>query len=119
MTSQREVERQYKKLLNDVATNDYYKVDLTNRINTYGCGFAHLTVTIDRDAGVTPMFLNCVHCGTQASSAGYQPKNKEHLIPTHEWFRPSLDQCLKMRNKNSALLDHILRGGLELRPINS
>lgn len=117
MISQREVERRYTKLMNDVATNDYYKVDLTNRINTYRCGFGHLTVTIDRDAGVTPMFLNCKHCGGQASSAGYRPKDKEHLVPTYEWFRPSLKECMKMRGKSEGLLDHILMGGLELRAI--
>lgn len=33
MESQGQIERKYKKLLQDVETNDFYKVDLTNRVN--------------------------------------------------------------------------------------
>lgn len=54
MLSQREVERQYNKLMQDVATSDYYKIDLTNRVNNYVCTSVkcqHITKTQDVDAG--------------------------------------------------------------------
>lgn len=117
MISQRELERRYIKLMNDVETGDYYKVDLTNRVNTYRCGQGHLMITIDRDAGVTPMFMTCPKCGSQSTSAGYNPKDKESLNPTYEWFRPDFVQCLKMRRKNDGMLEHVLKGGLEIREI--
>ena len=60
MMSQREVERRYKKLLHDVQTKDFYKIDLTKRVNCYGCpACKHITKTRDVDAGVTPMFFEC------------------------------------------------------------
>lgn len=116
MISQREVEQKYTKLQQDVATMDFYKVDLTNRVNCYTCGSGHVTKFIDRDAGVTPMFLSCPTCGEQASSSGYRDISPE-LQPTHEWFRPTLQECQKMRGKKEAILEHVLNGGLEFRKI--
>jgi hypothetical protein len=38
MISQREIERKYNKLINDVKMNSYYtETDLTNRVNCYTC----------------------------------------------------------------------------------
>lgn len=114
--SQREVERKYKKLLEDVSTKEYYtKIDLTNRVNVYSCKCGNKFKTIDKDAGVTPMFKNCILCGTTAVSSMYKDIAPE-LKPVAEWYRPSLKECLKMR-KNEPLLDHILAGGLEFRLI--
>ena len=117
MTSQREVERKYQKLLDDVNTKEFFKIDLTNRVNVYACGFGHFTKTIDIHAGVTPMFMSCPQCGSQSTSSFYKDTQPE-IKPSHEWFRPSLKECMKFRGKSEAMLDHILMGGLELRPIN-
>lgn len=116
MISQREIERKYSKLLNDVETNDFYKVDLTNRVNCYVCQTCkHITKTKDIDSGVTPFMSHCESCGNYAQSTFYKDiaPDQPH---TWEWFRPSLKQVLKMR-KNEGMLDHILSGGLELRKI--
>ena len=67
MESQSSVERKYKKLMQDVATSDYYKVDLSNRVNCYVCKCGHITKTKDIDAGVTPMMFTCESCGRNCS----------------------------------------------------
>lgn len=116
MKSQREVIKSWVKLLQDVATNDFYKIDLTKRVNCYICKNCNLiTKTKDIDAGVTPFIHTCEHCGGEAHSTFYNDIAK-HLHPTQEWYRPTLKQVLKMR-KNEGLLDHILKGGLDCRKI--
>ena len=115
MQSQREIERKYNKLLKDVETNDFYKIDLTNRVNCYACDCSHITKTKDIDAGVTPFMHICEKCGQTAKSTFYRdiaPKQQ----PTEEWYRPTLKKVMKMR-KNEALLDHVLQGGLIVRKI--
>lgn len=76
-----------------------------------------ITKTIDVDDGVTPYAFTCDYCGNPfATSTMYNdiaPKQK----PTHEWYRPSLKETLKWRSKNTQMLEHILNGGLDVRPI--
>lgn len=118
MKSQREVTKQYNKLLQDVATNEFYtKVDLTKRVNCYICQTCkRVTKTIDIDSGVTPFMHQCEYCKNTAHSTFYTDvaPNQE---PTQEWFRPTLKECLKMRGKFEGLLDHVLQGGLDVRAI--
>ena len=116
MQSQREIERKYNKLLKDVETNDFYKIDLTNRVNCYVCGCGHITKTKDVDAGVTPFMHKCEKCGQMARSTFYKDVAPEQQA-TEEWFRPTLKQVLKMR-KNEGMLDHILQGGLDVRRVS-
>ena len=110
MISQRKVERKYKRLLKDVETDSFYKIDLDNRINCYVCECSHITKTIDVDAGVTPFFHNCEKCGRMAKSTFYNDIAPDQQ-PTQEWYRPTLKEVMKMRKKES-LLDHVLSGGL-------
>ena len=113
--SKREIERKYNKLLKDVETDDFYKIDLKNRINCYVCDCGHITKTKDVDAGVTPYIHKCERCGQMARSTFYKDIAPEQQ-PTEEWYRPTLKQVLKMRKKED-LLDHILQGGLDVRRI--
>lgn len=116
MMSQREVERKYNSLLHDVATKDYYKIDLANRVNCYSCKTCgHITKTKDIDAGVTPFMSICEECNGIAYSSFYKDIAPNQQ-PTFEWYRPSLKECLKMR-KEPESLDHIFNGGLEYRKI--
>lgn len=78
-----------------------------------GCG--HWIVTIDREAGVTPMFVRCGHCGGTASSRMYRVG--EGLEPTHEWFRPKFAAELPQGYSVGSVADHLSNGGLLLRPI--
>ena len=117
MKSQRQIEREYNKLLKDVATNDFYKTDLKNRVNCYVCTkCGHITKTRDIDAGVTPFMHRCEKCNEIAQSTFYTDIAITQQ-PTEEWFRPTLKQVIKMR-KDEDMLDHILKGGLDVRKIN-
>lgn len=106
-----QIVEQYHKLLEEVATHDFYKVDLTNRLNVYVCDSCrHATVTKDVDAGVTPFMHNCEKCGGTAISRMYRvDPNLKH---TQEWYRPTLEELLKM---SPGMIDHILQGGLAFR----
>ncbi len=116
MQSQREVERKYNKLLKDVETKEFYKIDLINRVNCYVCSCGHITKTKDVDPGTTPFMHKCEECGQMARSTFYKDIAPE-LNPTEEWFRPTLKQVLKMR-KSEGLLDHVLSGGLIVRRVS-
>jgi hypothetical protein len=109
----REIERRYNKLIADVRTNDYYKVDLSNRVNCYVCQSGHVTKMRDVDAGVTPMFYTCETCNLRASSTGYRDIAPD-MQPTQEWYRPDLKKVLKLKGP---MLEHVLSGGLMIRKI--
>lgn len=82
-----------------------------DRINTYVCDTCkHLTKTIDVDKGVTPFMHDCVKCGDTAKSTFYN-NIEPRLKPVQEWYRPTLEECLKLR-KNEPLLEHVFQGGL-------
>ncbi|WP_321321498.1 hypothetical protein [Labilibaculum sp.] len=112
MTSQREVERLYEKLMHDVATKEFYTdIDLANKVNCYVCEECqHITKTKDVDPGVTPFMFTCEVCKATATSTFYTDIAQD-CKPTIEWYRPSLKETLKLR-KDQGTLDHVLRGGL-------
>ena len=99
------------------------------RINVYACtppmmpgssiksGCGYWIVTVDRDAGVTPMFVKCGHCGGLATSRMY--KVGGGLEPTHEWFRPKSKRELPKGYSLRSVADHLQNGGLLLRPIGN
>jgi len=115
MLSQREVEKKYNALMVRVKNDDYYKVDLTKRVNCYTCAAGHITKTRDIDAGVTPMFHTCEICGIQANSTFFKDI-APHKETTQEWYRPTLKELLKKRN-NPGYIDHVLNGGLAVRAV--
>ncbi len=107
--------KKYSELLNDVATNDFYKKDSSKVINVYTCPDGHITKTVDIDTGVTPFLHKCSKCNKWGNSSFYNDiaPNEE---PVEEWYRPTLAETLKLVN-NTALLDHVLKGGLLCRKI--
>lgn len=111
-----EIERKYKQLLEDVENNEFYKVDLTNRVNCYVCSCGHITKTKDVDPGVTPFLHDCEKCGQMAKSTFYRDIAPQQQ-PTQEWYRPTLEEVLEI--KHDGLVDHILNGGLHLRKIKA
>lgn len=82
-------------------------------INVYHCGSCGRDrVTINLDAGVTPMYLRCDQCGGQSVSRWYRVD--QTLMPEYAWYRPH-----NLRGFDAAMRDHIERGGLDLRKIES
>lgn len=52
------------------------------KVNAYTCGTCgQNTIIKHRDQGVTPMFLDCFHCGNKAVSHMYKvPQDLEHQL---------------------------------------
>jgi hypothetical protein len=102
----------------------------TNRKNAYYCETCHgYIVTIDRDGGVTPMFLGCRAtdgCAGMSRSMMYPTEpwperdGLGHAIPTEptwEWYRP--DAAELARERDAGTLEHVRKGGLLLRRIET
>lgn len=106
--SEREIKRNYEKLT--------IKPAEPNRINCYTCSTCdYITKTIDIHEGVTPMFNICPCCGKRSTSSWY--KDIAPDIPVeYEWRVPTLEEMYKFK-RNPAMLDHIFRGGLEMRRV--
>lgn len=91
------------------------------RKNVYTCDDCRRSiVTVDREDGVTPMFLSCHatdRCPGRMQSAFYiiAPEFEKNQ-PTWEWRKPT-DQEYKKLNK-ATREDHVDRGGLLLYPID-
>lgn len=98
------------------------------RINAYICNNLHITVTIDGDKGVTPMFISCPKCDGMASSRMYDVDTS--IMPTHEWYLPNEADIKReaedfVKNHSNipyeeiynAIKEHTDNGGLSLREI--
>lgn len=88
------------------------------RTNVYICEKCRYAgVTIDRDPGVTPVIIGCLSrkkCDGRAYSTMYRaPTNLE---PVAEWYRPSDEE---IAGKSQSVKDHVSRGGLLLRLIQT
>jgi hypothetical protein len=94
------------------------------RLNAYHCTICGgYIVTIDRDEGVTPMFLACRAtrgCPGRSVSMGYPklpwPAHAPEPVPRWEWYRPTLKWA---RRKGPGMVEYVQRGGLEIREIGA
>lgn len=111
MRSVREVTKAYNEMLKMMEN----KPEHDPKINVYSCPNGHHTITKDVDKGVTPFMHLCATCKEMAHSSFY--KCDQTLEPVEEWYRPSLEETLKLRKKQGGMLDHILQGGLDVRTI--
>lgn len=92
-------------------------MSLIGKINTYTCSQGHQIITIDRDEGVTPMFINCPFCekeGKENISTSCMYSCPQDWVPTHEWYKPQHEEIAMLRED---FKDHIERGGLLFREI--
>jgi hypothetical protein len=88
----------------------------TKRVNMYMCRECERPIfTVDKDKGVTPMFLGCRAtdgCYGKMVSAGYPPDDWFSLTPIKwEWYKP------EELPTDDHLRDHVERGGLLLRKL--
>lgn len=117
--NKKEIEKRYNNLLKKIETNDYYDIDLNNRVNCYVCDpCGSITKIRDADPGVTPFYYTCDSCGNPLAKSSFYNDVAPDMEPQHEWYRPSLSETLKFRKKTD-VLDHILSGGLLIRKIRS
>lgn len=80
------------------------------KVNAYTCGSCgQNTIVKHRDIGVTPMFLDCVHCGDRAISHMYKvPQDLEHHLVA---FKPKDKSEWKLYKK---YLKHFYRNDKEV-----
>ena len=89
------------------------------RRNAYYCKKCKkVTITVDIDEGVTPMFNPCIHCGEMANSFMYQipgclrfdfSKGISILPADLEWYKPIGNDYLAL---SKAEKEHVDKGGL-------
>lgn len=112
MISLRRLRKKYDKVLKDFPTDENFIATITN----YICAKDHVMKCISRTNGVTSYTVNC-HCGLIARSS-MGKDNFPDVDPQYEWVRPKFDECMRMRKKGQTdLLEHILKGGLQLKYI--
>lgn len=110
--------KRYQNLIREVESSEFYTgIDLSNRVNVYTCPQGHKTKTKDINAGVTPFMHQCEKCFAMARSSMYEDIAPD-LEPTQEWYRPELEEVLKLAKKEPGLLNHVLAGGLLHRKIS-
>lgn len=88
------------------------------RKNIYICDTCgHHIVTKDLVEGTTPFMISCQRAdkclGKMASSfyRVFDPEDK--MAHSHEWYKPHI----LLANMTPAVIDHVQRGGLLLRPV--
>ena len=112
MMSVRECTRRYNEM-----SKTYEAKAEPNRVNCYQCDkCGSITKTIDVDDGVTPFYYQCEHCKNPVARSTMYYDIAPNQKPTQEWYRPTLKEVLKLR-KNPSMLEYILNGGLDVRPI--
>jgi hypothetical protein len=79
--------------------------------NIYECPAGHLTVTEDRDEGVTPMFMECKRPGCNRQSASMMYNVPQFLTAEYEWYKPNPEDVKPYEQ------EHVSKGGLLLREI--
>jgi len=91
------------------------------RLNGYRCdGCQGISLTYDRHPGITPAFVDhrrfdpSTRCPGMGISLGYPADAPPGWEASHEWFRPSEDVLISL---GDAAINHVLNGGLILRPI--
>lgn len=97
-------------------------------LNAYVCNKLHVTVTVNRDEGTTPMLIQCPDCGGRALSRfGHVDSSLE---PSLEWIIPSEEEIKEEAHKVAqqwkgldfdvileGLKDYVEQGGLINRKI--
>ena len=82
------------------------------RRNAYFCPVCRkVTITVDVDEGVTPMFIRCIYCKEMASSFMYQVPGCLHfnITPDLEWYKPKGNDYLGLKKDEK---EHVDKGGL-------
>ncbi len=72
------------------------------KINVYTCPVCgYHTVTIDVDDGVTPAFIFCVACGSDAAASSFY-QAPQHYCPEMEWFKPTDEELRQVTRRQLA-----------------
>ena len=116
--NKKQIKLAYKKMLWQVADRDETNPEQQGLTNCYICKNCH---HVDKyyytESGTTPMVVECTKCKKRGSFSGMMRDLLPNAEPNQEWFRPSLNETLKMAH-HPHMLHHVLNGGLLRRPYN-
>lgn len=109
-----QITKSYEKLVSEIEDMKMY--DGRGTVDEYICDrCCDSTYTTYRDKGVTPLVMRCRKCGGNAVHRSTYPKGSVEYIRTlvkvQDWYRPSLEETLKM---SEGMIDLVLNGGLIL-----
>lgn len=109
--NRKEIEKAYNKLIGEIEDRRMY--DGRNTVDRYTCeDCGYIIHTTYKDKGVTPFAIQCTRCGgTMYHNKTFDKKTVPGYVLIHNWYRPTLEQTLKMSN---GMIEHILNGGLIL-----
>lgn len=105
------IEEKYNELVKSIETKRMY--DGRGTVDRYTCDTCgHIIYTTYRDKGVTPYTMRCSRCGgTKYHDKTYDKKIVPNYVTVMDWYRPSLEDVLKM---SDGMIEHVLNGGLLL-----
>ena len=118
MMTKKQIKLAYKDMLRRAADNVETSPEQQGLTNCYTCKNCH---HVDKyyyaDSGTTPMVVECTRCKKRGSFSAMMRDLLPLQTPNQEWFRPSLNDTLKMAG-HKHMLHHVLNGGLLRRPYN-
>jgi hypothetical protein len=85
-----------------------------NRYTCRECGGS--IVTVDREAGTTPMLIDCKTPGCTGRMGSSFYRVDQHSVPTWEWYRPGKAELKRLSDVER---EHVKMGGLLLRKIET
>lgn len=106
-----DIEKRYNELVKEIEGKIMY--DGRGKVDRYTCDTCgHIIYTTYRDKGVTPFTIKCTRCGgTKYHDKTYDKKTVPGYVVVMDWYRPSLEDVLKM---SDGMIEHVLNGGLIL-----
>ena len=106
---------EYVEMINEII-DEYGTISPQDKINCYVCKCGCIIKTIEVNHGVAPGHFKCESCGSLAEHTNYNDVAPD-ASPTHEWYRPTFEELLNMRDDEEAVY-FILLGGLCIRKTN-
>lgn len=105
------IEKRYNELVKEIERKIMY--DGRGTVDRYTCDDCQMIIyTTYRDKGTTPFSMRCRRCGgTMFHDKTYDKKTVPGYVIVMDWYRPSLEDVLKM---SDGMIEHVLNGGLIL-----
>lgn len=104
----------YKQIVSKIEDTKLF--DGRGKTNCYTCQKCGKVIKCrDIDKGTTPFMITCEKCQNMMHSSFYMDDIYINVEVSHEWYRPSLEEFVKMEIQSE--IQHVLNGGLLLRKI--
>ena len=109
--TKKHIKTKYSSMLASIEQNKESMAEKKGMVNCYTCeSCGHVQKLMYADTGVTPFIISCNVCTSGHSKSSFLRDTRPFVIAEQEWFRPSLEETLKL--KSDWELEHVLNGGL-------